>query len=103
MKFSKFNYISFTVTVADPGVFTSVAHELYTDDTIELETTGDLPTGLSVDTTYYVIVNGITADTWQLATTRGGTAIETTGTQSGAHTWIKTNKARIEPFIENNM
>ena len=102
MKFSKFNYLAFTVTVADPAVLTSAAHELYVDDTIWLETTGALPTGLSVDTTYYVVRNGITADTWQIATTRGGTPIVTTGTQSGSHTWIKTNRANLTPFVEDN-
>jgi len=102
MRFSRFSFITFTVTIADPAVFTSTAHELYVDDTVWLETTGALPTGLSVDTTYYVIRNGITADTFQLSTSQGGESIVTTGTQSGTHSWIKINRARLTPTYENN-
>ena len=102
MKFSKQNYIVATITTATPAVITSATHELYADDTIEFITSGALPTGLSVDTTYYVILSGITANTWQIATKRGGTAIATTADGSGVHQWIKTNRARIEPFIEDN-
>jgi len=102
MLFSKFRFITFTVTVADPAVFTSVDHELYAGDTVWLETTGAIPTGLSVDTTYYVLINGITADVFQLSASDGGDAIVTTGTQSGVHSWIKTNRARLTPKVEDN-
>ena len=102
MKFSRFKWISFTVTIASPGVFTATAHELTEGDTVWLETTGALPTGLSEDTTYYVVRNGITANTFQLSTTKNGTPIITTGSQSGSHTWIKTNVARLSPNVEDN-
>ena len=102
MKFSKQNFIAFTVTVASPAVFTSAAHELYQDDVIELETSGALPTGLAEDTDYFVVLDGITADTFQISATRRGTPINTSGTQSGTHTWIKKNRASIQPFIEDN-
>ena len=102
MKFARNFYITFTVTVADPAVFTSTAHELYVDDTVWLSTTGALPTGLDVDTTYYVVRNGITADTFKLSATKGGDPITTTGTQSGTHSWIKTSRARLKPKIEDN-
>jgi len=102
MNFSKYSFQIFTVTVADPAVFTYTAHELYTDDTIKLETTGALPTGLAVKTTYYVIYNGITADTFQLSASQGGDPIVTTGTQSGVHTYLKTNRARLSPLEEDN-
>lgn len=102
MKFSKFNFIVFTVTVASPGVFTSTEHELAEDDTVWLETTGALPTGLTVDTTYYVVRNGITANTFQLSESKQGTPIITTGSQSGVHSWIKTNRAKLIPFTEDN-
>lgn len=102
MNFSKYNFTTFTVTVASPAVFTLTNHELYTDDSVILETTGALPTGLAIDTTYYVIPNGITPNTFQLSTTKGGNAIVTTGTQSGTHTLLKTNPARLTPTYENN-
>ena len=102
LNFSKYNFTTFTVTVASPAVFTLTNHELYTDDTVVLETTGALPTGLSVDTTYYVIYNGITANTFRLSTTQGGTAINTSGSQSGTHTMLKKNPARFVPSYQNN-
>ncbi len=102
MNFSKYNFTTFTVTIADPAVFSSTAHELYTDDTLVLETTGTLPTGLAVKTTYYVVYNGITADTFQLSGSQGGTPIVTTGSQSGTNTYLKTNRARLFPNQESN-
>lgn len=78
----------FTITIADPGVATSTAHNLLTGDKVEFSTTGALPTGLNVDTPYYVIK--IDANTFNLATSYAnaiaGTKIETTGSQSGVHT-----------------
>jgi hypothetical protein len=75
----------FTVTIAAPGVFTSTAHGLEVGDAIQLSTTGALPTGLAAATTYYV-KTAPTADTFTVSATSGGSAITTTGTQSGVHT-----------------
>jgi hypothetical protein len=73
-----------TVTIASPGVFTSVGGAVLGDDTaVQLTTTGDLPTGLSVGTTYFVV--NYSSGTFNLAATRGGTPIVTTGSQSGSH------------------
>lgn len=52
-------------------------------------TTGALPTGLVANTRYYVV--NATANTFQLSTTINGTAINTTGTQSGTHTLFSAN------------
>jgi microcystin-dependent protein len=73
-----------TVTIAAPGVWTLNAHGLVNGDVIYIETTGALPTGLSADTAYFVVA--ATTNTFQVATTKGGTGITTTGTQSGTHT-----------------
>src|SRR3990167_3250813 len=81
----------FTVTIATPAVFTSTAHGLAAGDRVKLRTTGALPTGLSVDTVYFVISAGLTADAFQLSTTDGGAAINTSGTQSGTHRWYTRN------------
>lgn len=73
-----------SVTIASPGVFTSLGSATLSDDTaVRLTTTGALPTGLSVGTTYFVV--NYSAGTFSLATSRGGTPIVTTGTQSGLH------------------
>jgi hypothetical protein len=75
---------TFTVTIASPGVVTWNSHGLTAGAKVILSTTGALPTGLTAATTYYVI-NPAT-NTFQLAATRGGAAINTSGSQSGTHT-----------------
>jgi len=74
-----------TVTIASPGVFTLVGHGYSVGDVVLLSTTGALPTGLAVNTPYY-IVSTPTADTFTASLTLGGAAINTSGTQSGVHT-----------------
>ena len=111
MNFSKFNFTTFTVSIASPALFTSAAHELHEGDQIILETTGALPTGLTVDTVvYYVIRNGLTANTFQVSLSNNAygpatdirTAVITTGSQSGVHTYLKVNRARLTVKQENN-
>lgn len=74
-----------TVTIATPGVWSSTAHGMQNGNRVSLSTTGALPTGLAVNTIYYLV--GVAANTFQLAATWGGAAIATTGSQSGVHTW----------------
>lgn len=73
-----------TMTIAAPGVVTWNAHGLANGDQVVFTTTGALPTGITAGTTYYV-VNQAT-NTFQVSATAGGSAITTTGTQSGTHT-----------------
>lgn len=73
-----------TITIASPGVITWTGHGLANGTPVVFTTTGALPTGLTSGTTYYVI-NAAT-DTFQVAATVGGTAINTSGSQSGTHT-----------------
>ena len=92
--------MTFTVTVADPAVFTCTDHDLSIGDTIVLSTTGALPTGLTADTyEYYVVRKGYSSSTFQLSSfnTYDGTgaSIATTGTQSGAHSFLKVNRDKI--------
>jgi microcystin-dependent protein len=77
-----------TVTVASPGVFMTIgAHGYSAGDVLYFTTTGALPTGLTAGTTaYYVISTGLTSTSFQVSTTSGGTAVNTSGTQSGIHT-----------------
>ena len=96
----KYSFVSFIVTLASPGVFTSTAHGLSVDDEIVLQTDGALPTGLSVNTTYY-IVSVPTADTFTLSATKGGTAIDTSGSQSGTHIYLQINKEPGIPAIHH--
>jgi hypothetical protein len=73
-----------TVTIASPGVVnTTIA--LSNGETVVLNTTGKLPTGLVPGTTYYVVSSAGTS--FSLAATAGGAAINTSGTQSGVHSF----------------
>jgi len=109
-------WTTFTVSVASPAIFTCTAHNLVPGDVIILETTGALPTGLSVDTSgiaYVVLANKMTADAFTVssgAISASGvignagtrTPLNTSGTQSGVHTFLKTNSPRLVPAYQNN-
>lgn len=83
---------TFTVTIASPGVVTLTGHGFIGGEQVYLTTTGALPTGLAIDTTYWVIF--VDANTFRLATSQAnylaGTAINTSGSQSGVHTCVQT-------------
>jgi len=100
------NYRPCSITIAAPGVITSDSHNLSTGDKVTLQTMGALPTGLVVDT-YYFVIEGTYSDgsedpdTFKLATTKAnadaGTAITTSGSQSGAHFFAPTVPPRLTP------
>jgi hypothetical protein len=73
---------AFSVTIASPAVFT-LGYSLVNGTAVTLTTTGYLPTGLVPGTVYYVI--NASGTTCNLSATYGGSAINTTGTQSGTH------------------
>ncbi len=73
-----------TVTIASPGVWSLNSHGLGNGDVIFVETTGALPTGLSADVPYFVVAAA--TNTFQVSATKGGAAINTSGSQSGTHT-----------------
>lgn len=73
-----------TMTIAAPGVISWNAHGLAAGVGVKFTTTGALPTGLVAGTTYYVV--NPSANDFQVAATKGGSAITTTGTQNGVHT-----------------
>ena len=69
-----------TITIASPAVITSSVN-LPNGSSIQLGTTGALQTGLSTNTTYYVV--NVLGTTFNLALTQGGAPINTSGSQSG--------------------
>ena len=75
-----------TMTIASPGVVTFVKHGLQIGSSFEFSSTGDLPTGVTAGTTYYVITTGFGVDSFQFSASQGGAAVNTSGTQSGTHT-----------------
>lgn len=81
----------FTVTIASPAVFTKVAHGLMAGDKLHFTTTGGLPAGLAINTTYYVLSSGLTADAFKVALSPEGTVVNTSGSQNGVHTFYISN------------
>jgi hypothetical protein len=77
-----FNPVTFTVTIASPAVVTT-SISLTNGTVVVFTTTGALPTGLTPGTPYYVV--NASGSTFQIAATAGGTAITTSGSQSGTH------------------
>jgi len=75
-----------TMTISSPCVITWVDHGLQNHMPFKAVTTGDLPTGLVAGRTYWIINKA--TNTFQLAAVPNGTAINTSGTQSGVHTGI---------------
>jgi hypothetical protein len=74
-----------TMTIASPCVVTWTTHGLSAGQTFMFTTSGSLPTGVSPFTVYYVIATGITANTFQFSETSGGSAVNSSGSQSGTH------------------
>lgn len=76
-----------TITNASPGVITYTGHNLPVNAPIVFTTSGTLPTGLSLATTYYVASTGmVTSNTFNVSATPGGAIINTSSAGSGTHT-----------------
>lgn len=106
MRFSKNIRTTVTISNATPAVFTCTDHELAVGDQIRLETTDTLPTGLTAsdgdsEQIYYVIQNAYTASQFCVSDSKGGEAINTTGAGTGTHYFIKLNRARFSPNVED--
>lgn len=74
-------------TAATTDIITSNAHGLLNGDRVVLTTTNTLPAGLSTGTVYYVIEK--TTNTFKLAATPEGPAIDITDTGTGTHTFTE--------------
>lgn len=86
---------SFPSAVGPPGtdiapgagtITTSVVHGLSSGSPVTFTTTGTLPAGLSLATTYYVIAAGLTTTAFRVSATVGGAAIVPTTVGTGTHT-----------------
>lgn len=77
-------------TCASTDTITSYAHGLSADDRVFFVAVAgeSLPTGLSATTLYYVRATGLTTDTFTVATTSGGAAVDITA--NGEVAWFKT-------------
>ncbi len=77
---------NFTVSIANPAVFTKNGHGLKNGTRLRLFTSGSLPTVLATGIDYYVIP--IDANTFHLAVDFEGTPLATSGGQSGTHKYF---------------
>lgn len=77
---------TFAVTIASPAVFTRATHGFVAGDEVKLTTTGALPTGLTAGGKYFVLSAGLTTNAFRVSATYNGSAVNTTGSQSGVHT-----------------
>lgn len=75
-----------TITIASPAVIILTSHGLTANDIVVFTTSGTLPTGITAGVSYYVLSTGLTANAFEISATAGGTAINTSGSQSGTHT-----------------
>jgi hypothetical protein len=75
-----------TIDIASPALIHWIGHNLQVGTPVTFSTTGALPTGITAGTTYYVIADGLTVNSFEISLTNGGAAIITTGTQSGTQT-----------------
>lgn len=91
-----------TISIATPGVLTFSGSAPANGTKIVLNTTGALPTGYTAGTEYFVVNSS--GSTCQLSTTSGGSAINTSGSQSGTHTLFvlngtSTTGANLQPYV----
>ncbi|MBV8049119.1 MAG: hypothetical protein JO171_18370, partial [Paludibacterium sp.] len=73
-----------TVTSATPGVVTWNGHNMANGQPVTLSTTGTMPGGLAPNFTYYLV--GATANTFQLAASKGGAPLATSSSGTGTIT-----------------
>jgi hypothetical protein len=74
-----------TISIASPAVI-AMTNTCAAGDQVVFTTTGALPTGLTAGTTYYVLSSGLSSSSFQVSATPGGSAINTSGSQSGTQT-----------------
>lgn len=74
-----------TISGSGDAVVTWNSHGLQAGQPIVFSTTGTLPTGLTAGTVYYVIADDITANTFKVSATSGGTAVTVSGAGSSTH------------------
>lgn len=77
--------LTFTADTAT-DTFTANSHGLVNNQTTRLDSSNALPAGVSLGVTYFA--RNVTTNTFQLATTSGGSPIDITTTGSGVHTVV---------------
>ena len=96
-----------TITIYTPATFTTIS-TLTNATAIQIVSTGTVPTGMTIGTTYYV--NNFASNIFNISATYGGDLIVLTGTQTGTQTIYphgipvtSLNGASAVPALVNNM
>lgn len=84
-----------SITAASPAVATFTGHGLVEGDIIKF-LSGTVPTGVSLNTRYYVLSTGLTADDFEFSLTRGGSAINGSGSAGSGVTLEKVGQGAID-------
>jgi hypothetical protein len=79
-----------SISNASPAVFSLTSHGLSIGNPILLGATSSLPSGLSTTTVYYAISAGFTANQFEVSTTPGGSAVNTSSAGSGTFSFNNT-------------
>ena len=76
-----------TISIASPAVISLASHGFTAGTVIKFTNSlgGVLPTGLSTNNNYFVLSAGLGAGSFRVSLEPGGTAVDTTGSQSGTH------------------
>jgi hypothetical protein len=75
-----------TMTIASPAVMSWTANGFAANNAFSCTTTGSFATGFTSGQIYYVISTALAANSFEFSTTPGGSAVNTTGSQSGTIT-----------------
>ena len=67
------------------NTFTLVSHGFIEEQPVMFSTDNTLPAGLTEWVGYYVIADGLSADTFKVSTTVGGASVDVTDTGTGTH------------------
>lgn len=83
-----------TISLGSPAVITATNHGLLANYIVSFDSTGTLPSGLAILTKYYVLESGLTTNSFSIALSPNGTAINTTSTGTGTHSFYNVGLAR---------
>jgi hypothetical protein len=90
-----------TISIAAPAVVSQV-HTYLAGTKIRFTTTANLPAGVVANQVYYVISAGLTTSAFQFSLTLGGTAVTTTGSQSGTQKCGSVKNASVTGLLTIN-
>jgi hypothetical protein len=80
-----------TISTASPAIITRSDHRLQSGAIVTFTSTASLPTGISANTEYYVLADGLTNNTFKITATFGSTtAVNTTAGGSGTISYQRT-------------